>query len=106
MIDSRCFFEDEDYYNVTFYNSNKHPINVIWITHEGKEKIYKSKLAPASNFSIITYFTHQWIFKDSIARYPLIANANGIVDDVFEGCNFKARFNQPLLVTVSNGNVN
>ena len=105
MIDSRCFFEDDDYYHVTFYNSDKHPIDVIWIDHDGKEKTYKSKLAPASNFTIITFFTHQWIFKDSMSRDSLIAKANGIVDNVFEGCHFKARFNQPILVTVSNGNV-
>ena len=105
LIDYRCFFEDVDSYHATFYNSHKHPIDVIWITYDGKEKTYKSKLAPASNFSIDTYFTHQWIFKDSMSKDPLIANANGIVDDVFEGCQFKAQLNQPILVTVSNGNV-
>ena len=105
MIDPRCFFEDIDFYHVTFYNSHKHPIDVIWITDDGKERIYKSKLPPASNFSIDTYFTHRWVFNDSMSKDPLIASANGIVDDVFEGCQFKARFNQPILVTVSNGNV-
>ena len=105
FIDSRCFFDDEDYYPVTFYNSDKHPIDIIWNTPDGIEKVYKSKLAPASNFSITTFFTHQWIFKDSSSKYGLTANANGIVDDVFEGCHFKAKVNQPILVTVSNGNV-
>ena len=70
----------------------------------GKESVVKSNLSPGAKFGQITFFTHPYIFKRSSSKDRLIAKANGITDEVFEGYYFKAKPNEKISVTISHGN--
>ena len=103
---STCKIGKQDQFEVSFHNTANYPIDIIWETDTGKNKLMKSKLAPNSRIVFATYSTHQWIFKRSSSNYRLLANANGITEEFFEGCHFKAKPKERIIVTISNGNVN
>ena len=103
---STCKIGEQDQFEVSFHNRANYPIDIIWKTDTGKEKLMKSKLASGAKIVFVTYSTHRWIFKKSSSNDRLLANANGITDEFFEGCHFKANPNERIIVTISNGNLN
>ena len=68
------------------------------------EQILTSKLAPKSEVMFGTYFSHEWIFKRYWSNDRLFANANGVQAEVFEGCRFKVKPTDRLIVEISTGN--
>ena len=64
----------------------------------------KSKLAPGAKTKFDTNFKDQWIFKRSSSKDRVLADANEITDDYFEGCHFKAKPNERITVELFNGN--
>ena len=73
-------------------------IDVIWISFKQEEKVYKSNLLPTAKHTRKTYFTHDWIFKQSGTDNRVFASANGVKDETFEGCNFGAEINSEINV--------
>ena len=90
---------------MSFHNTDNFPIDIIWITDNGKEKLMKSKLPPGAKIVFGTYSTHRWIFKKSSSNDRLLAKANGITDEFFEGCHFNANPKTRVIVTISSGNL-
>ena len=103
MLGSTCNFGLQDQYQVIFYNSAKFSIDVIWKNYPGNENLIMSKLAPGDEIAFATYFTHEWIFKSSFSNNRLLANANGITEDYFEGCHFKVEPKEHITVTLFTG---
>ena len=61
--DYTCPFGEHDSYNVIFYNNDKeYPVDIIGKNKDGTEKTITS-LAPGELYSVLTYFTREWIFK-------------------------------------------
>ena len=107
MLDSSCGYGNQDTYFANFHNSDSYPIDIIFLkSHERTEQLYKSNLAPGENYVQEAYFNHQWMFKRTSSNHYLIAKANGIESDVFEGCQFEAKRNEYLVVTIFSGNEN
>jgi len=101
--DSTCKLGKQDRFQVAFHNKASYPIDIIWKTDSGKEKLMKSKLAPGSKIVFGSYSTHRWFFKRSSSNDRLLANANGITEEFFEGCHFKASTKDRLIVIISDG---
>ena len=91
-------------YFAEFYNAAQDPVDIFWINYKGKEVKYKSCLDQGDKYRQTTYFSHQWIFKDSSDSHSLFANANGMKENIFEGCAFKAEANSIIHVTITEGN--
>ena len=75
-------------YTAIFKNDLPYPVDVIWMNNEQEEVVYKSNLAPGEEFAQVTYFEHEWIFKQSGTNNRLFAEAQGMKGETFEGCHF------------------
>ena len=51
-----------------------------------------------------TYFNHTWLFRKSGSNVPLLAFANDLKGERFEGCKFKARLSEEIIVTIFESN--
>ena len=79
-------------------------MDIIWKNKDGTEKTITS-LAPGELYSVLTYFTREWIFKRSSSNDLMYAEANGIKSQFFEGCRFKASPKANIFyVLISSGN--
>ena len=98
-IDS-CPYGGSDSYTAIFKNSVTLPVDVIWINFEHNEVVYSENLAPGAEYSVKTYFTHEWIFKQSGTNNRLFAESNGVKDKTFEGCHFAADLESEIRVEI------
>ena len=74
---------------------------MIHYNQEGNEELMRSELLPENEMTVETSFTHQWIFRRSDSKQYLKAQGNGMTAQIFEGCRFRARPNERLIVTIS-----
>lgn len=95
-----CLYGVYDNYTVTFTNLLPYSIDVIWINGDQKEVVYAPNLANGTEYSHLTYFTHNWIFKESGTSNRLFAEANGVKEATFEGCHFGAPINSIFHVAI------
>ena len=104
IVTDSCPYGDNDKFEVTFRNSDRQEIDIIWYNEQGNEQLMESNLPPENERTFLTYFTHQWIFKRSGNKERLKATANGVSAQVFEGCRFMAKPDKRIQITISEGN--
>ena len=83
-----------------FHNSWPYPVDVFWLPCNEKEELYKSNLEYGEEYDQHTYFDDEWIFKQSNTNIRLLAGANGLTEDIFEGNGFGAQINSVIRVEI------
>ena len=75
-------------------------VKVIWVNYDGKEDTTGDNkiLQPRNSYSINTYTTHPWIFREVKSGKRLGALFQGVSSTVFEGDKFNIKPNQKVVV--------
>ena len=100
FLDS-CPYKENDNFDVTFHNSDIHPIDVK--TFYPIEEVMRQNLSSENEITVSTSFTHLWTFVISGTKERLTVNRNGLTSHVFEGCKFGAKPNQRIIVYIYGG---
>ena len=98
--------EEKHKFKVVFRNevTDLAPVNIYWISHQGKEILKRENLAIREEYSTNTYFSHPWIFRKSPSDgRKLIASGNHVQSVIFEGILFLAKPNDKIIVVISDG---
>ena len=103
LLQGPCDGEDRKF-TAEFYNAAQYPIDIFWVSNEGKEEKIVSKLAEGGETVIPTKPAHQWIFKGSDNNLDLLASSHGIQSKLFSGCDFGAEDDSTMHVQIRNGN--
>ena len=98
-----CGNGERNRYFATFHNSDRYPIDVIWMDSNGAENVMKSKLDPQNEFTNETYFRQSWKFRRSANKEILMVQANEVEGKSFEGCQFQADADEIIRVRISGG---
>ncbi|KAK2171058.1 hypothetical protein NP493_1109g00077 [Ridgeia piscesae] len=55
---------------IRFINRTQQTVDLFWMNYAG-ERVKYITLLPGGQFSVETFATHPWIFRDAISGYPL-----------------------------------
>lgn len=105
-----CSVTSTERYSVRFVNTTDKTIDVIWLDFTGQKVTYQT-LSPQTAWSVYTYKTHPWIFRDSSnPNEKLVIKKHQSKSDFFECSDFladlqsSAEFNSDQHNSLLNGN--
>ena len=98
------FDETTVQYPAVFRNEGSSPINVYWIDFDGVEDTLPYYIAVGEQEIIDTANTYPYIFRNSPDDgKQLVASANGVSGEVYEGIKFGAQEGIDQIVVITDG---
>ena len=62
--------QSQQFSYIRFINRTQQTVDLFWMNYAG-ERVKYITLQPGGQFSVETFATHPWIFRDAISGYPL-----------------------------------